>query len=49
MEMGVITRDQAILEKRLSVVPCRLSVQAISLSMCPNNTPVPNERTNLRT
>ena len=43
METGVIMRDQANLEKKSHLVPCRLSVEAIGLSVHPNDTPVPIE------
>ena len=44
MEMGVITQGPGYSWKRINLVPCRLSVQAIGLSVCPNNTPT-NEQT----
>ena len=44
METGVIMRGPSYSWKREShLVPCRFSAKAIGLSVCPNDTPVPNE------
>ena len=49
METGVIMWGPGYSCKRSRLIPCRLSVEAIGLSVRPNDTPVPNEQTNLRT
>ena len=49
MEMGVIMWGPGYSCKRYRLIPCRLPDKAIGLSVRPNNTPVPNEQTNLRT
>ena len=49
METGVITWGPGYSSKRSRLIPCRLLVEAIGLSVHPKDTPVPNERMNLRT
>ena len=48
-EMGVIMWGPGYSLKKMSLDPLDPLVEAIGLSMRPNDTPVPNEQTNLRT